>query len=143
MTKKVILGFAIWLGVAGMASAQDPEKVAESVVAKWNAVLKHGASLNDLMRLYSKDAKVLLPNGEMANDKQAIREFWRQLLAKRGNHYELDLEDVIYAKDDTVVSTLRWSELDGNIKYSYDGVIYNVFKRQSDGSWKAQVQRWN
>ncbi len=140
--KKVMLGIALWLGFVGLVSAQDPSKVAENVVAKWNAVLQ-GGGVNDLMRLYSKDAKVLLPNGEMAMDKSEIREFWRQLLAQRGKKYELDLEDVIYAKDDTVVSTLRWSELNGDMKYSYEGLIYNVFKRQADGSWKAQVQRWN
>jgi len=143
MMKKVILGFALWLGALSLASAQDPMRVAEDVVAKWNSVLRHGGSLNELMRLYSKDAMVLLPNGQTAKDSKEIREFWRKLLARRGKRYELDLEDVIYAKDDTVVSTLRWSKHDGDIKYSYDGVIYNVFKRQPDGSWKAQVQRWN
>ncbi len=141
--KKVMLGVALWLGLAGMAAAQDPAKVAEDVVAKWNSVLRQGGGINALMQLYAKDAKVLLPNGEMAGDAKEIREFWCRLLARRGKKYEMDLEDVIYAKDDTVVSTLRWSELDGGMKYSYDGVIYNVFKRQADGSWKAQVQRWN
>ena len=143
MMKKVMLAFALWVGLAGVTLAQEPARVAENLVAQWNAVLKHGARLNDLMRLYSKDAMVLLPNGEIAKDSKEIRDFWRNLLAKRGRRYELELEDVISAKDDTVVSTLRWSKLDGKMKYSYDGVIYNVFKRQSDGSWKAQVQRWN
>lgn len=143
MMQKVMLAFALWVGLAGVTEAQEPSRVAENMVAQWNAVLKHGASLNDLMRLYSKDAMVLLPNGEIAKDSKEIRHFWRNLLAKRGRRYELELEDVISAKDDTVVSTLRWSKLDGDLKYSYDGVIYNVFKRQSDGSWKAQVQRWN
>ncbi len=141
--KNVMLGISLWLGVAGVVAAQDPAKVAEDVVAKWNSVLRQGGGINALMQLYAKDAKVLLPNGEMAGDAKEIREFWRRLLARRGKKYEVDLEDVIYAKDDTVVSTLRWSELDGGMKYSYDGVIYNVFKRQADGSWKAQVQRWN
>ncbi|GAB4353161.1 MAG: YybH family protein [Methylohalobius sp. ZOD2] len=143
MLKKLMLMTALAMGITQGAVAGDMSKqVAANAVAQWNTVLKKG-SVDELLRLYAEDAMVLMPNGEATKDPRAIRKFWRHLLAKQAGRYELDLGNVIYAKDDTVVSTLRWSNVDGNLKYSYDGVIYNVFKRQPDGSWKAQVQRWN
>jgi len=140
--KKLVWTLALWLGMTVAALAQDAPRSVSDAVARWNQVLRQG-NLDALMHLYAKDAMVLLPDGRVARDPKEIRRFWRQLLAKRGGRYEMDLDDVIYAKDDTVVSTLRWTNVDGELKYAYDGVIYNVFKKQPDGTWKAQVQRWN
>ncbi|HHJ39498.1 MAG: hypothetical protein AXA67_09285 [Methylothermaceae bacteria B42] len=143
--KKIVLFLALALGMAnGFAddSKQVSEKMARDAVAQWNAVL-HSGNIDALMRLYANNAVVLLPNGKTAKDKQAIRRFWKQLLDSNPNHFKLDLTDVIYAKDDTVVSSVRWVNKEDGLEYSYDGVIYNVFKRQADGSWKAQAQRWN
>lgn len=143
MVKKLLLILAFSIGVSPLALAGDtPEQAVFAAVAQWNTVLRSG-NLDELLRLYAKDAVVLLPNGETARDPAAIRGFWHRLLARHAGRYALDLDKVIYAKDDTVISTLRWSNVNGDLKYSYDGVIYNLFKRQPDGSWKAQVQRWN
>ncbi len=142
MVKKLIVMLSLAIGSLPFASANDFDRTAQQTIAQWNAAL-HSGKLDELVRLYTKDAVVLLPNGEAARDPAAIREFWLRLLAKPTGRYALDLDKVIYAKDDTVISTLRWSNVEGGVKYSYDGVIYSVFKRQPDGSWKAQVQRWN
>jgi len=139
---KKLLMILTLVGLSAAATAQDAPRSVNEAVSKWNQVLQQG-NLDALMHLYAKDAMVLLPNGEVVKDKAAIRRFWRHLLAKKGGRYEMDLDDVLYSKDDTVVSTLRWTNLDGELKYTYDGVIYNVFKKQPDGTWKAQVQRWN
>ncbi len=143
--KKLVLMIALALGMAnGFAddSKQVSEKMARDAVAQWNAVL-HSGNIDALMHLYANNAVVLLPNGKAAKDKQAIRRFWKQLLDSNPSHFKLDLADVIYAKDDTVVSSVRWMNKEDGLEYAYDGVIYNVFKRQADGSWKAQAQRWN
>ncbi|GAB6067104.1 hypothetical protein JCM13664_04220 [Methylothermus subterraneus] len=143
MVKKLLLLFALALGGLPFALAgETAENTAQGAVAQWNAALQSGR-LDELLRLYAKDAMVLLPDGKAVRDPEAIREFWRRLLAAHAGRYALDLDKVLYSQDDTVVSTLRWSSRDGGLKYSYEGVIYNVFKRQPDGSWKAQVQRWN
>lgn len=143
MVKLLILILALSIGAAPLASAGDvSEQAAYTAVAQWNAVLRSG-KLDELLRLYAKDAIVLLPNGEAARDPAVIRKFWQRLLVRHAGRYVLDLDKVIYAQGDTVISTLRWSNVDGELKYSYNGVIYNIFKRQPDGSWKAQVQRWS
>lgn len=139
--KKLLVILSL-VGLNAAALAQDAPRSVTDAVAKWNQVLQQG-NLDALMHLYAKDAMVLLPNGEVVKEQKDIRRFWRHLLAKKDGRYEMDLDDVIYSRDDTVVSTLRWTSLDGELKYTYDGVIYNVFKKQPDGTWKAQVQRWN
>ncbi len=143
MVKKLLLILALVIDSLPLALAGNaPEHAALGTLAQWNAALERG-KLDELLRLYAKDALVVLPDGKAVKEPAAIREFWRHLLAEHSGHYALDLDKVLFAKDDTVVSTLRWSNLDGGLKYSYEGVIYSVFKRQPDGSWKAQVQRWN
>ncbi|MCX8049836.1 MAG: nuclear transport factor 2 family protein [Methylohalobius sp.] len=143
MVKKWILLLALTVSSFGSAAAKDvAEQAALVAVAQWNAVLKQ-KKLDELLRLYAKDALVLLPSGEVVKDPAAIRKFWQRLLAERSGRYALDLDKVLFAQGDTVISTLRWSNLDGGMKYQYEGVIYNVFKRQPDGSWTAQVQQWN
>lgn len=142
--KKLVLMIALLSGsmMAVGATRDDPKKMAADAVAQWNAVLNSG-SVDALMRLYADNAMVLLPNGQAATNSKSIREFWKHLLANTYGKHQLDLDDVIFVKDDTIVSTVRWSNLEDGLKYSYEGVIYNLFKRQPDGSWKAQVQRWN
>jgi ketosteroid isomerase-like protein len=141
MRKKLLLMSVLAMVALPPAYAEEAREPA-SLVAPWNAALESG-KLDELLKLYAKDALVLLPNGQAVKEPKAILEFWRHLLATHSGRYALDVDKVIYAKDDTVVSTLRWSNRTGDLKYSYDGVIYSVFKRQPDGSWKAQVQRWN
>lgn len=139
--KKWLLAAALALGL-GTAWADDVPRSVNEAVSRWNQALNQGR-VDELMHLYAKDAMVLLPDGRVIRDPREIRRFWQQVLAHRGGQFEVDVDDVLSARDDTVVSTLRWTNVDGKLKYAYDGVIYNVFKKQADGTWKAQVQRWN
>lgn len=137
-----------WLVILGLFSlsaatmAQDAPRSISDAVAKWNQVLQQG-NLDALMHLYAKDAMVLLPNGKAVKDPNEIRRFWQQVLANKGGQFRMNVDDIIYSRDDTVVSTLRWTAKEGALQYAYDGVIYNVFKKQADGTWKSEVQRWN
>ncbi|BCX83003.1 hypothetical protein MIT9_P2594 [Methylomarinovum caldicuralii] len=139
--KKWLLAAALTLG-AGAAWADDVPRSVDQTVARWNQALNQGR-VDELMHLYAKDAMVLLPDGKVIKDPREIRRFWEKVLAARHGRFEVDVNDVLSAKGDTVVSTLRWTNVDGELKYAYDGVIYNVFKKQADGTWKAQAQRWN
>lgn len=142
MVKKLLLILALVVYGLPLAFAGNaPEHASLDTLAQWNAALERG-KLDELLRLYAKDALVVLPDGKAVKEPAEIREFWRHLLEHSGR-YALDLDKELFVKDDTVVSTLRWSNLDGGLRYSYQGVIYSVFKRQPDGSWKAQVQYWN
>lgn len=62
----------------------------------------------------------------------------------------MDIVDVRSEQDGSIIATARLSDIKTlrseqpqTIKYHYGGVLYSVLRRQPDGSWKAQVQRWS
>ena len=137
------------LSMPQMAQADSSRKSAEQAIADWNSALKHG-DVADIMSFYTDDAMLLEPGGSVARETRAIRSFWKSLIKKGHDKYAVDVVKVSDSSPDTVIAQTKWvstAVLDGDARnvmnYYYDSSVSTVLKRQSDGSWKAKIQKWN
>lgn len=146
------LSFVLAFVTAGMAvfswaAEPSPQQIAESRAAEWNAAFARG-KVDDILSLYTDNAILLQPNGAVSRSMPEIREFWRLLIEK--GVYAMDIVTVRSGDDDTIITTATLSDIKSLqnsgrqiMKYRYNGVLYSVFKRQPDGSWKAKAQEWS
>lgn len=137
------------LSMPQMALADSSRKSAEQAIAEWNSALKHG-DVSDIMAFYTDDAMLLQPGGSVARKSSEIRSFWKSLIKKGHDKYAVDVVKVSDSGADTVIAQTKWvstAVLDGAAKdimnYYYDSSVSTVLKRQTDGSWKANIQKWN
>ena len=138
--------FLFW--ASGTASADSLRTIAESNVNQWNAALEQ-RDLEQIMALYTDNAMLLEPNGQVDRTKDAIRSFWRSVLDSANVGYSFNVE-AIQKSTSKIVLAAKWinrsqlraagSQTQG---HGYYGKMTNVLVRQDDGSWKAQIQRWN
>lgn len=149
MKTKLKIGLALATMVVSTYSlaGETPREIAETTAAQWNAAFAKG-QVEAILPLYADNAMLLLPNGEVSKGTAQIRSFWQTILPKGA--FALDIIDVRGEQDGSIVTTSRISDVNTPrdrqqhvMKYQYGGVLYSVLKRQADGSWKAQVQRWN
>lgn len=149
MKRSLGLIFAL-VTTAGASQSQADDsvrQVAESAAAEWNAALAHG-QIEEILALYTDNAILMQPNGAVSRGAGQIRVFWQALIGQ--GEFAMDVVDVRGAGEGTVVATARLSELKvlpspepQVMKYRYGGVLQSVLRRQPDGHWKSQVQRWN
>lgn len=133
---------------SGSVSADSLRNIAESNVHQWNSALEQ-RDLDQIMALYTDNAMLLEPNGKVSRTKDAIRSFWRSVLDSANVEYSFDVEE-IQKSTSQIVLAAKWfnrsqlraagSQAQGR---SYNGKMTNVLVRQDDGTWKAQIQRWN
>lgn len=146
--KKQILAFFAFVILHSQLYADDRIMgVAENAFSQWNEAIKKGR-IDDILAFYTDSAMVIQPDGSVSKRRGEIRAFWQNLLDKKSGVIALDITEVKDDQNGTIVTTSHISDTkalsrtSGAMKYSYDGVIYSVLKRQTDGSWKAQVQQW-
>ena len=94
---------------------------------------------------YTDDAKILPPNMEMVNGKQAIKAFWES--AKAMGVRSMNLETVEVGIDGDLayergISTVT-IQPEGAQASTRRGKYLVILKRQTDGSWKLAVDIWN
>jgi ketosteroid isomerase-like protein len=130
------------------AAIAGPREVAEATAAQWNEAFRTGR-IEDILSLYADNAMLLQPSGQVSRTPKEIGEFWKGLIERKSGEYRIDVVDARSEKDGSLVTTLQFSRRQNlansgrTVKYNYDGELQNVFKRQPDGTWKAQVQLWN
>ena len=134
-------------GSAWGESDGEARRIAERSAAQWNAAFAQGG-LEDILALYANNAMLLRPDGSVSRGPGEIREFWAKLI--RQGDFAMDVIEASHEHAGTIVATVRFSDMKTlpnarteTMRYSYGGVITSVLRRQSDGSWKAEVQRWN
>lgn len=141
----------IFTGMASQAlaaAADSPRQVAEATMAKWNEAFQHGR-VEEIVALYTDNAMLLAPNGQVSKNPAEIRAFWQALLERKAGEYRFNVVEARDDKGDTIVTKAVLSNKQTlarptqTMRYNYDGELFNVFKRQKDGSWKTEVQRWN
>jgi ketosteroid isomerase-like protein len=114
--------------------------------AEWAAAAKT-ASVDAWMAFYAADAVVMAPNVQIASDHELVRRTVTDLLAlphlwivwhpiKVEVAASGDLAYLIGAYD------LRYDEARG-ARVSDRGKILEIWRKQSDGSWKCVVDTWN
>jgi ketosteroid isomerase-like protein len=141
-----ILALVTMAGPGASLASDDPRQIAETAAAQWNAAFAQG-KVDDIVSLYADNAMLLQPNGAAIRSRGEIRAFWQTLI--QTGAYAMDVVGARGEPDGSIVATVRLSEVKTLpypqrmvMKYHYGGVLYSVLKRQPDGSWKAQVQRW-
>ena len=151
MTRVRRIGFAVLLSLSLIGSVSvaiaGPREIAEASAAQWNQAFTKGR-IEDILSLYADNAILLQPGGQVSRTPREIRKFWEGLIERQGGEYRIEVVDARVEQDGSLVTTLQFSRQQkpaksGRImKYNYEGVLLSVFKRQADGTWKAQVQRW-
>lgn len=125
--------------------ADDARTVAETTTARWNAAFALGR-LDEILALYAPNAMLVKPDGRVSGDFEEIRAFWRALIDK--GQFAVDLVEAHRESVDTIVVATRFADIkpvaasQAYMRYSYDGLLYRVLERQSDGIWRAKAQRW-
>ena len=151
MSLKRSLGLLLLLVTTASSSWAESDagarQIAERTAAQWNAAFARGG-LEDILALYSDNAMLLQPNGAVSRGPGEIRDFWAKLI--RQGDYAMDVIEASHEHAGTIVATVRFSDVktlpnggQETMRYSYGGLIYSVLRQQADGSWKAEVQRWN
>lgn len=150
--KSILAAFsaAAWLSTGGFsaAHADSLQSIAEHNVHQWNTALEQ-RDLDQIMTLYTDNAIVLQPDGHVSKTRNAIRLFWRSVLDGANGEYSFDV-DVIQKTASKIVLAAKWfnrNQLSAfppdSVHRGYNGKMTNVLVRQYDGTWKAEVQRWN
>ena len=128
--------------------AATPEQTMDAVRAA-DAKLAKAAAARDVdgtVALYADDAVVMPPNQAMAMDKLAERKAWSDIMVP-GAEITLTSGKIEAAKSgdiayDVGVYTLITKGKKGAL--TTDGGKYlMVWKKQSDGNWKAEAVEWN
>jgi uncharacterized protein (TIGR02246 family) len=133
---------------ASQSQAEDsPRQIAESAAAQWNAAFAKG-KVEEILALYTDNAILLQPNGKVSRGTGQIRAFWRNLIEQ--GEFAMEVVDVRNSGEGIIVATAKLSDIKvlpspepQVMKYRFGGVLQSVLRRQPDGSWKSQVQRWN
>jgi ketosteroid isomerase-like protein len=152
-TKSVIyscFSVALLMVVAGCnQQAPDNRAADESTIRNLDAQWSKTAGAHDLdgvVSYYSDDAVVLPPNAPAAADKQAIRALWAGL-AGPGVSITWQASKVEVAKSGDLaysLGTYTDSMKDPQGKLLSDkGKFVEVWKKQSDGTWKVVVDTYS
>src|SRR5437667_6139648 len=150
-TKSLILAGCITLlsfTFAGTAAAADTkiEQALRDLDAKWSAAA--GAKdIDKTVSYYSEDAAVMPPNAPSAKTREAIRSAWKEMLTTPGAaiSWKATKVEVANSGDLACVSgTYEQMMTDASGKPAKDrGKYVEIFKIQTDGTWKVIVDIWN
>ena len=136
----------------GCASAPPPDTRAadEATIRKADADWVKAAQSRQVeawMAFYSDDALVLPPNEKAATSKDSIRKTVGELLGLPDLSISWQPVKVEVARSGDVAYLsaayqLTWNDAKGK-KITDQGKTLEVWKKQSDGSWKCSVDTWN
>ncbi len=130
---------------AADTQAADEQKLRE-LDAQWSAAA--GAkNVDKTVSYYSEDAVVLPPNSPSATTREAIRSAWKEMLTGPGAAISWKATKVEVAKSGDIAyvsGTYEETVNDASGTPIKDhGKYVEIFKKQTDGTWKAVVDIWN
>jgi len=116
----------------------------EAANAKFSAAFEHGDAAT-VAALYTQDAIVLPPDGEMVKGRQAIGEFWKATSKSGVKSAKLTTVDVGRSGDIAyeVGTVLLTVQPEGKEPATASAKYLVVWKRQADGSWRLHRDIWN
>ena len=130
-------------------AAVDP-KASEAAVRAADVSWSRAAQAHDMTAVfsyYASDAVVLPANSEMSTDKLGMQKVWSEMLTK-----DTDLEwtpmwveaaksgDLVYVVGNYTLTTKAGKGKPSKIER---GKYMEVWKKQADGTWKAEADTWN
>jgi ketosteroid isomerase-like protein len=130
----------------GMASAADTkiEQAIRDLDDQWSKAA--GAKdVDKTISFYSDDALVMPPNAPSATTKEAIRKIWKDLLTDANISWKTKKVEVAQSGDLVFSSGTYEVTLNDptGTPVNDRGKYLEVWKKQSDGSWKCGVDIWN
>ena len=122
------------------------EQALRDLDAKWSAAA--GAKdIDKTVSYYSEDAVVMPPNAPSAKTRETIRSAWKEMLTTPGAaiRWKATKVEVAKAGDLAYVSgTYEQLMTDASGNQAKDrGKYVEIFKKQTDGTWKVIVDIWN
>jgi ketosteroid isomerase-like protein len=143
----LLLALVTTAGASQSQADDSPRQIAESAAAQWNKAFADG-KVDEILALYTDNAILMQPNGKVSRGSGQIRAFWQNLIDQ--GEFAMDVVDSRHSGEGTIVTTAKLSDVKilptpepQVMKYRFGGVLQIVLRRQPDGSWKSQVQRWN
>ena len=136
-------------GCKKQQAAVDP-KASEAAVRAADASWSRAAQAHDMSAVfsyYASDAVVMPANAEMSTDKLGLQKVWSEMLTR-----DTDLEwtpmwveasksgDIVYVVG---VYTMTTKAKKGKPATTEHGKYMEVWKKQVDGTWKAEADTWN
>jgi ketosteroid isomerase-like protein len=132
------------------ATTTDTRAADESAIRTADIEWSKAAGTKDVEKtiaFYSADAIVMPPNSPQATGKESIRAIWKGLLGAPGFSGGWKPAKVEVAKSSDiayVTGTYEFTENDASGKPMTDkGKYVEVWKKQTDGSWKCAVDIFN
>ncbi|MFQ5946580.1 MAG: YybH family protein [Anaerolineae bacterium] len=132
------------LALLSCAKPEDVRQAIEAASTEFAEAFNRGDAAA-VAALYTEDAKVLPPNSEMVDGKQAIQEFWSGAMEMGIRDFALKTVDVGF-NDDLAYEMGTYTlniQPEGGQATTDTGKYVVVWTRQGDGSWKLAVDIWN
>ena len=121
------------------------ERALRKLDAQWSAAAS-AKNLDQVVSYYSSDAIVLAPNLPVASSAEAIRKVWKgELDGMSSGGWKPTRVEVAQSGDIAYISgTYTWAGKGADGKEMKDqGKYLEVWKKQTDGSWKCTADCWN
>lgn len=151
-TKRIVALCVALLPIAFVCSASAAETNASvelnlrGLDALWSKTAKD-KDLDKTVSFYAEDAMVCPPNAAIATTKEAVRKIWKDLLDSPGVVVTWKTAKVDVAQSGDLGYTSGTYEIkmnDASGKPVNDhGKYLEVWKKQTDGSWKCVADIWN
>lgn len=96
-------------------------------------------------QVYTEDAVILPPDAEIIRGRQAITQFWQQVMGMGVKGADLTTVELEVVSDDTAYEigrALLTIEPEGGARMQQEGKFVVVWKRRENG-WKWHVDIWN
>ena len=102
-------------------------------------------NMDALDQIYTADARILPPGSAMVSGRQAIKQFWANLIQSvQAESAVLESVDVMPAGDGVVeIGRAKLRARPGGEDAVEMQVKYVVFWRQEEGRWKWHIDIWN
>jgi ketosteroid isomerase-like protein len=131
---------------AGGDSRAAAEATLKSLDTEWSktAITQ---DVDKTISYYASDAIVLPPNGPLATSRDAIRNVWKDMITVPGLSGGWTANKIEVARSGEIgyvtgTWEFKWNDASGK-PASDRGKFLEVWKKQSDGTWKAAVDTWN
>jgi ketosteroid isomerase-like protein len=135
------------IALVGAAAAAEPSAI-EQTLRDLDDQWSKAAGAKDVdktVSYYSEDAVVMPPNAPSATTKEAIPKIWKDLLTDANISWKTKKVEVAQSGDLAFSSGTYEVTLNDptGTPVNDRGKYLEVWKKQSDGSWKCVADAWN
>jgi uncharacterized protein (TIGR02246 family) len=113
-------------------AAGTPEEISESFAAAINAGDVEGA-----IDLWSEDAAIVRPDGEMVRGREAVAGVLRALIGN-GTNVQIEVKRLFVAGDAALATGILRLSVPGHEPYEDDSSIV-LYTRGQDGAWRVAI----